>query len=114
MTLNYHHLSPLGQNNAKTIANILKQLKPIKFNQFLLALQVDGLANATVKKLCARYVDLDHLLNDLDQIANQKQQWAKTLANQLATIDPAIISAYRQSQSRNQIQRTKQSPLIKL
>lgn len=113
MTLSYHHLSPLGHHNVKTITNILNQLKPIKFNQFLLALQVDGLANATVKKLCATYQDLDQLLNHLDQIANQKQQWAKNLANQLLTIDPAIISAYRQSQSRNKNQTSKQSPLIK-
>lgn len=114
MTLNYHHLNPLGQSDAKTIANILNQLKPIKFNQFLLALQVDGLANATVKKLCAKYVDLDQILNDLDNLAKQKQQWAKALAKQLATIDPAILNAYRQSQSRNKNQPLKQSPLIKL
>ena len=114
MTLNANHLKPIGQSDGKTVSNILKQLKPIKFNQFLLALQIDGLANATIKKLVLTYHNLDQILSNLDQLKNQKQQWAKALANRLANLDQTIIDAYYQSQVRGDKLLKPQSPLIKI
>lgn len=99
MNLDALKLEPIATDDiasSKLINNILNNQKPLTLSQFLLALQVENVAAATIKKLVNDYPTLEQLLAASDQLLNAKQKWAQNMGKTLKTLDQNLIAAYKQ------------------
>ena len=99
MNLDAPKLEPIATDDvasSKLINNILNNQKPITLSQFLLALQVENVAAATIKKLVNSYPTLEQLLTASEQLINAKQKWAQNMGKTLKSLDQNLIAAYQQ------------------
>lgn len=100
LSLDESKLRPIKSNqhqSSKTITNILNQAdKPLNFYQFLLALQIENVADAKIKALVKKYQNWDNLINHLHDFQASKLKQDQNIYHKLINLDPRLIKIYHE------------------